>query len=294
MKLLLVVLFLLSPAALAKQSITWLLLDAPPFSMPDDSPIDGVCDRVVDEVIKRTPQFEHRRQRVPQARIRQALQDGKAVCHPCMIKRANSALVRYSLPTQIYPPLRVITTTEQQQTLTRAHGNPISLHSLFADPALRYGQSVARKYSDAIELLKENIQTRQAITLNYRGQDQAAALGDMLHNKRIDYGIDYPFVADYYNDISAAKVLATTNISGVMDELVNGAIGCAEKANNDFAKDVLEVINSILTEEILPSLDYRQHQERWLGHYFENFNASYEQHILTKKPATMAGSKVLK
>lgn len=263
-------------------SITWVKTNAPPFNMPADSEPLGVCDLFVDEIIKRTPNIKHEVIALPQARINRYFEQGKNLCYPCMIKKPDNSLFKYSVATSIYPPYRVISKVEKQSELIRKHGNPISLPSLFADPTLRYGQSVARRYSETIQSLKRNIRSEQEVALNYRADDQAAALGDMLVSDRIDYGIDYPFIADYYNQINGRQLLASTLVNERHSGIILGAVGCATKAPNDFAESVLATINPIIINEILPSQGYRAHQQHWLKKYFKDFDGVYQEKLLPR------------
>jgi len=264
-------------------SITWVKTAAPPFNMPTQSERLGVCDLLVDEIIARTPHLNHEIRVFPQARINKYFERGDNLCYPCMIKKPSNNLFLYSTATTIYPPYEVITTTENQAKLQGKHGNPMSLPSLFADTSLSYGQSVARRYSSTIQSLQKHIQGRQDVTLNYRADDQAAALGDMLTNQRVDYGIDYPFIADFYNQTHGQELLATTAVQNQHNEIIIGAVGCAAKAPDDFAQTVLDIINPIIRKDILPSDKYQNHQRQWLGKYFKNFNQSYSDQLLEQR-----------
>ncbi|MCG7571111.1 hypothetical protein MHM89_14385 [Pseudoalteromonas sp. CNC9-20] len=290
MKFLYLLLSVAFPAFANDYDVTWLRINAPPFSMPASSSDSGICDDIVDEIIARTPDLKHDSIHLPQMRLKSYFEQGKNVCVPCLIKRDNHPLVTFSTRTSVYPPMGIVTTAQKQRSITEKHGSPVRLYSLLNDKGLRYGQGAGRKYSPWIEQIKSRVQNNQAVTLNYRGADQASVLGDMLVNERIDFGIDYPFIATYYNRHHDAQ-LVTLPIANNQESLVFGAIGCAKRADNDFATTFINRINPIIRDHILPSESYRQHQSNWLSEYFDDFSQVYEKHLLTKKPAQHAGSE---
>lgn len=292
MKCVLVPLLSLFPLAALSQDITWLKIDAPPFSIAQDEGQSGICDLLIDELVARTPNYNHKVITLPQLRLRAFFEQGQNVCAPCLIKRTNTPVVRFSVSTNVYPQLSVISTEEKKSSLTQKHQDPIALQSLFADKDFRYGQAKGRKYTHWVQGLLDNIKDNDTVSFNYRSTDQAAVLGDMLINNRIDYGIDYPFIADYYNKLKGKDVLASTRILGTENEFVLGAIGCSEQAPGQFAQSFLNEINTILVNDILPSEKYRQHQNSWLGHYFSNYFQLYDEQLLNKKPAPSAGLEV--
>ncbi len=289
MKFILSVLFVVFSGCAQSTNVTWLKMDAPPFSIAQSEDQSGICDVLMDELIARTPDYNHKVITLPQVRLRAFFEQGENVCAPCLIKRTNSPVVRFSVSTNVYPPLSVVSTVKTKRSLTDKFHDPIVLQSLLADEVFRYGQARGRKYTHWVQGLLDNIKDIDTVSFNYRSSDQAAVLGDMLINNRIDYGIDYPFIADYYNKLKGKNLLASTMISGTENEFVLGAIGCSEQAPDDFAKTFLEQINKILINDILPSEQYKQHQNGWLGHYFSDYPRLYDEQLLNKKPAHGAG-----
>ncbi|MFY8272778.1 hypothetical protein AAEU32_01380 [Pseudoalteromonas sp. SSDWG2] len=275
--------------AIHSASITWLRTDAPPFSMPKNDSQQGVCDLVLTEIIRHAPHINHQVLTIPQARTDHYLAQGDNVCVPCLIKRPDTPLIKYSVATSVYPDQVVISTVQKKVQITAKHEEPINLQSLLLDDQLRYGQSLGRKYSESIQNLMNNIQSREDVTASHRSSDQANVLGDMLVANRIDYGIDYPFIAQYYNNKHDQALLATTKIHNTNSQPILGAVGCAQKAPDNFAASSIELINRVLAKDILPSERYKQHQKQWLGHYFDDFEGLYDEHVLIKKPVTGTG-----
>ncbi len=266
--------------------IYWLQSDAPPFHFPaaDHGGQNGLCDKLVDELIRLTPQFQHIKQTLPQARIGRYFREGKNACFPCMIfQPQRQSLALQSEITAVYPPLAVITDRQRSKEIIARHGEPVNLRSLLNDDRLVYGQSVARKFSKEIQALREAGKPKGKSALNYRANDQAEVLGELIASGRIDYGIDYPFVKDYFNTKHNDNLLQSIAIEGYQEKLVHGAIGCAALAENQFAEKVLSTINPLLREKILPSATYREHQAKWLGRYFEDFPATYRREVLKQR-----------
>ena len=110
-----------------------------------------------------------------------------------------------------------------------------------------------------------------------------------LNHGYIDYTIDYPFLADYYNRFSEFDNVVTLPIADHADKLVLGAIGCSTNAPNNFANNALKKINRVLTNSILPSAKYQQTQRVLLENTFAEFDQQYQQQILKlTQPTTLA------
>lgn len=274
--------------------ITWLQSDNPPFHIAKSikAPNGGLCDYLTEELIKQLPNIKHTRTIVPQARIGKYLDDGHTACYPCMIYREkNTTRAAYSIPTTVYPAFSVIAAPQKAQQITQRHGDPVQLVKLLTDKKFIFGKSAARKFSPEINQIAHNTKVYENASLSWSSENESNAVIARLNHGYIDYTIDYPFMADYYNRFSAQDNVTTLAISDNENNMVLGAIGCSASSANDFAKKLLPQINTILQQKILPSKEYQSSQRQWLEHTFSDFNTRYQQYVLQFKPQANAALK---
>jgi uncharacterized protein (TIGR02285 family) len=290
-----VLLLLLTSGAFANatdtiKEITWLQSATPPFHLDTSelNPHGGLCDNLVEQLIANLPTFKHSRVVMPQKRIGKNLDEGKNVCFPCMIHRtADTARATYSKPTAVYPPFRILTTAKNATKINKKHGRPVKLVNLLIDPEFVFGQSAARKYTPKLNEIAKNTQIYNSASLSWGSENESKTVISRINHGFIDYTIDYPFMAEYFNRESENNHIVSLTFEANQAPLVLGAIGCSSSAPNEFGNKTIEHINKVLTEKILPSKAYQQSQRFWLESSFRNFNDIYQQNILAKPPAIM-------
>ena len=272
-----------------KLSITWLENDAKPFYIEKSNatPHGGLCNEITDMLIEALPDINHSKVMLPQKRGSKYLDDGHMACYACMIhrdKKTNRAT--YSIPTTVYPPFSVLSTEEKTLKIKQKHGNPVSLISLFTDANFIYGQNDARKFGSKLDKIAKNTKLYESAALSGNGSSPNFALLSQLEHGYIDYTIDYPFVADYYNQQHQKNIQKLTIVNPAQN-VVFGAIGCSTSAPNNYAEKVLAEINEALKSKVLPSERYQQSQRVWLEQSFPEFSSYYQRYILDplKEPA---------
>ncbi|KPM77069.1 hypothetical protein AOG26_11815 [Pseudoalteromonas sp. UCD-33C] len=270
-------------------SITWLENDGKPFFIEKSSTTShgGLCNEITDMLIEALPDINHSKVMLPQKRGSKYLDDGHMACYACMIhrdKKTNRAT--YSIPTTVYPPFSVLSTEEKTLKIKQKHGNPVSLISLFTDANFIYGQNDARKFGSKLDKIAKNTKLYESAALSGNGSSPNFALLSQLEHGYIDYTIDYPFVADYYNQQHQKNIQKLTIVNPAQN-VVFGAIGCSTSAPNNYAEKVLAEINEALKNKVLPSERYQQSQRVWLKQSFPEFSSYYQRYILDplKEPA---------
>jgi len=238
-------------------------------------------------LIEALPDINHSKVMLPQKRGSKYLDDGHMACYACMIhrdKKTNRAT--YSIPTTVYPPFSVLSTEEKTLKIKQKHGNPESLISLFTDANFIYGQNDARKFGSQLDKIAKNTKLYESAALSGNGSSPNFALLSQLEHGYIDYTIDYPFVADYYNQQHQKNIQKLTIVNPAQN-VVFGAIGCSTSAPNNYAEKVLAEINEALKNKVLPSERYQQSQRVWLKQSFPEFSSYYQRYILDplKEPA---------
>lgn len=282
----------LAPLAHASEtlSITWLENDSKPFYLEksDKNQQGGLCNDITDMLIEALPNINHSKVLLPQKRAGKYLDEGHMACYSCMIHREQKTKrATYSIPTTVYPPFTILSTHEQAKKITQAHGNPVSLISLLTDSGFIFGQNDARKFGSKFEKIAKNTKLYESAALSSTGSHPNYAILTQLQHGYIDYTIDYPFVADYYNQKNQQHI-EKLSIGNPKQSMMLGAIGCSTSAPNNYAEKVLAEINHALKTKVLPSERYQQSQRVWLEQNFADFSSQYERLILNpiKQPAT--------
>gem|GEM_PF-327326 len=261
--------------------ILWLQSNTPPFHLNSESAQTGLCDNLTEQLISSIKDVKHTRLVVPQKRINKYIREGKNVCFPCVIHKKNANQVyTYSRPTSIYPEFSIITTNQKARTLTKTHGNPINLISLLSDENFTYGQAAARRFSPHINIIIENALSHHNVSLSLSSDNESGVVIDRLRHGFLDYSLDYPFMASYFNQQQHPIKIVSIPIAQNTNSLVKGAIGCATNAPNDFANQAIKKINAALESTILESAEHQLSQRYWLSEHIDNFDKQYYQYII--------------
>lgn len=263
------------------ESIHWIRSDTPPFHISSGQyQGQGICDLLLDKLIKATPAIQHKVSPLPQGRIGALMDEGEKVCFPCMIHRATpTARASYSVKTTLYPPFQIITSKATASRLKSTYGGEIPAKQLTANRDFVFGLEKGRKFGPVLdEILVTNQSLKHAVTL-YNKKATTTALFRMLQLGRIDYLIDYATTLQFQKT-RGIDGLISLPIAEIKNDFVYGAIGCSSSAADNFADKALSSINRTLKEVVLPSDDYIQNQQFWMGHSVDNYQQLYKGAIL--------------
>ena len=273
------------------KEIIWLQSYTPPFHITksDKAPQGGLCDNLTEQLINTITDVKHTRLVVPQQRINKYLNEGKNVCFPCVIyKKKNNHILKLSNPTTVYPPFSVLTTKKLAPKLTKKHGSPINLINLLADQHYIYGQAAARRFSNKINTIISNTKSNNSSSLSWSSENESQAVIARLSHGFIDYSIDYPFMADYFNKQERFNNIVSLPLAGNETDFIRGAVGCAVKAKNNFASQAIKKINDALKATILQSPEYIKSQHIFLNSNFADFNKHYQQQVINFEQPSIA------
>jgi uncharacterized protein (TIGR02285 family) len=273
------------------KEIIWLQSYTPPFHITksDKAPQGGLCDNLTEQLINTITDVKHTRLVVPQQRINKYLNEGKNVCFPCVIyKKNNNHILKLSNPTTVYPPFSVLTTKELAPKLTKKYGSPINLINLLTDQHYIYGQAAARKFSNKINTIISNTKSNNSSSLSWSSENESQAVIARLSHGFIDYSIDYPFMADYFNKQERFNNIVSLPLAGNETDFIRGAVGCAVKAKNNFASQAIKKINDALKATILQSPEYIKSQHIFLNSNFADFNKHYQQQVINFEQPSIA------
>lgn len=219
--------------------IQWAINDAPPFHILNGPyQNQGICDALIAAVHRALPEVRASVWVMPQPRISQALQAKTSVCFPCMIYREHhNDYATFTQPTHIYEPYQILTRTQLVSDLVNHVGQPITLGSLLAQPQYRFGYPAGRRYAE-LQLLLD----KYPPFLARPGEGGAVAILQMIHADRLDYTIDYPIIANYFN-LTRQGNISRLPIPEQQQDHIPGAIGCA---NTDWGQQVITLIDSVM------------------------------------------------
>lgn len=221
---------LLAPSAQARDTMTWLMPDIPPASMPvDGKPTTGIADQIALYISAHWPDTEHRFIYANPKRTWLMVERGEHACVVAALRNAERDKLAYFVNTNLVPPLQLVA---QESTLPRlplnAHGE-VDMEKLLADPALRGIIVERRSYGAAVdELLAKRPASSRMETTSVG--DYGRNVLKLVSHGRADYTLDYDYALQYASksepEIGALKTVPIAQNNKPM----LGGIACPRNA----------------------------------------------------------------
>ncbi len=221
---------LLAPGAEARDTMTWLMPDIPPASMPvDGKPTTGIADQIVLYISAHWPEAEHRFIYANPKRTWLMVERGERACVVAALRNAERDKLAYFVNTNLVPPLQLVA---QESTLPRlplnGHGE-VDMEKLLADPALRGIIVERRSYGAAVdELLAKRPASSRMETTSVG--DYGRNVLKLVSHGRADYTLDYDYALQYASksepEIGALKTVPIAQNNKPM----LGGIACPRNA----------------------------------------------------------------
>ncbi len=221
---------LLAPAAQARDTMTWLMPDIPPASMPvDGKPTTGIADQIALYLSAHWPAVEHRFIYANPKRTWLMVERGERACVVAALRNAERDKLAYFVNTNLVPPLQLVA---QESTVPRlplnAHGE-VDMEKLLADPALRGIIVERRSYGAAVDLLLAKRPATSRLETTSVG-DYGRNVLKLVSHGRADYTLDYDYALQYASrtepDIGALKTVPIAQNNKPM----LGGIACPRNA----------------------------------------------------------------
>ncbi|CAB0150355.1 hypothetical protein PSI9734_00908 [Pseudidiomarina piscicola] len=243
-----------------EDEIVWGVNHAPPFHIADGYLADqGVCDLMIDAFARALPETSQSVLRYPQSRIAALIRQGKNLCFPCLIKRAQDTdFVYFSNATLEYPAHGIITRPELAKEFERRFGNPVDLVELLKTGDYRFGQPLGRAYGSLQPYIDRFLHNTSRFS-EISGRNANANMLAMVNAERLDFAIDYPILLNYHNDILPID-LVFMPIKQNYEQPVEGAVGCAA---TPWGRKAIDKINSAIPQ-VIEDLKFRTAKDRWL------------------------------
>lgn len=192
MFVLLCVLLLSSQQGQARERLTWLLRDLPPFTIFEGQEKgQGVVDRMLPLLIEQMPEYDHTVLRVNRARGIQMLQERSFTCDPTLLWTPERArFVHFSQPTlPILSSGLVIRKADPGRLDESEDGTPVDLKQVLERPGMKLGIVAQRSYGVVVDdILRQLPET--TLSRHY-GNDATANLLQMQQLGRLQLVLGY-------------------------------------------------------------------------------------------------------
>jgi uncharacterized protein (TIGR02285 family) len=211
---------------LQAETMTWLLRDFPPSSMPvDGRPTQGLADEFVKAIVKRWPEVEHRYLVANNKRIVTMLEHGEPACFTTALRVPERERSAYIADMLLVPPQMLVTRHELLARLPLNARGEVRFAELLADGSLHGSLLQSRSYGSYLDRL-----------IRERPRDSGASLSaasvrplQQVAHRRADYAIDYDYTLAWEQQADAKATdeaeLVSVPIEGNEQTLVAG-IAC--------------------------------------------------------------------
>lgn len=243
----------------AAPTITWLVIDYPPYSILHGRDAgQGIADSLVQLLDAHLVGWTSRHEPGDPATIMARMKAGERVCSvPYIRTPERERVLAFSLPAMISPPVAI--TVRRRQLASFGGGAPVSLESLLDNPRLRLAVALGRSYSPRIDSVLEGHRAAPNVYWR-RGPDVYSGLFDLLAKGSVDYILGLPEEALYLaRQHGMEGELTNVPLVESSDYLV-GHVVCP---NNAWGRHMATIIDAILVaQRSTPA--YRQLMERWV------------------------------
>ena len=265
--------YVLFPAqVLAKDSVTWMLSDFPPYTiLKGEYDREGKHDKVFELLQEHLPDYEHHEMTGSVTRLLSELGAGEKVCTTLLKTPEREKFIYYSIPMDFDPPLGV--TIKRNKAALFKNTKELSFNELLQNKQLQLGIQSGRSYGKMIDPLLEKYKGQKHIYLR-EGKELYEGLLKMLMSDRLDYIIGYPVETVY-----VGKML------GIEDKVMNiplkehlnaYSFACIACSKTEWGRQIIEKINIILRKQ-RPTKHYRSIEERWLDkNVIESYRKAYD------------------
>lgn len=240
------------------ETMTWVMRDFPPSSMPQQGqPGIGMADEFVKAIVQRWPEVEHRYLVANNRRILVMLESGEPACFTTALHVPERERQAYIADMLLVPPQMLITRRALLSRLPLNSQGEVRLPVLLADTRLSGMLQQDRSYGATLDRL---IQARPADARLSLSAGAARPLL-MVALERADYSIDYDYSLAY-EQFSNARLrdsdLRSVPIEGNEQPLVAG-IACPR---TDWGRRMILRIDRLIAE-LAQDPQARSGLERW-------------------------------
>lgn len=248
---------LVSHYAQAKDTIKWLVYDWPPVYITD-GPFQGQGN--ADAILKFFQQqligYDHVTVPVNPARAIATMRSGADACMVGTLKTPErEKFLYFAIPIGITLPNAIIMTNKRWLEL--GSWREVALEDLLNRKDLIGGIVNERSYTPQLDQILQNVDQNRMVVVSRRSM--AENLLSMLKVGRIDYFIEYPWVAVFMEKMLFDKTDVTSIPIKEIEPFSFGRMACSKTV---WGKKIIGRINKILLKH-RPTEKYREFVERW-------------------------------
>ena len=238
------ILAILKPSVWAKDVLTWQVVHWPPFQMLEGADKgQGRYDALLALYQANLPQYEHKTIQMNWARFWSDIKEGKEICNMFAIKtEERSTYAVFSKPLSIGLPLRIIMRKESIKTL--GISRPISLVTLLKDSQFKGVFISRRSYYQPIDQILGKYASMPTVNMLAVSDENAIR---MILAGRMDYTLEYPYVANYMTSKFQSGYDATIG-SIPVEELQDFGVSCLACPDNAWGKKVVADFDMMLEQ----------------------------------------------
>ncbi len=185
-------------AAEPRPSITWVVADWPPVMILKDgqapeSPAqlgDGMVDRVLIEITRRLPQYEHRFRLSTSRRTWHAMELGEPLCHASAFATPARERLAYFTPAILMPPVALVVRRELAAQLS-PQGAAVDLQQVMLRPDLQGRLESSRSYGASLDALVGQQIPREPVS-------NIGQMAQLVSKGRVDYTLEYAVTVEYW------------------------------------------------------------------------------------------------
>ena len=243
--------------ASAEETITWQIIHWPPWMILEGEDAGkGRFNYILKIAQKNLPQYKHVTENMNWARFWHDIENNKNVCNIFAYKTEKRDEIAYfSEPHSFVLPNAII----MKKSMLEKLGNPdtYSIVTLLQDKRFHGYIETTRSYTETLDAILATHESGSNVT---RVAESAESLLKMVSTGRIDYTIEYPLVAAYFEQ----KNDNPDSISSIpITEVEPFAYVYMACTKNEWGKKVVEQWNQVL-RRIKPTPEFRKLTER--GH----------------------------
>lgn len=254
--------FSIASPAPARDSITWMQVNMPPFLIQEGPERHRGYGDVVSAILETNlPDYDHHVMVTNVIRHFERFKQGEQVCSIGLYRTPErEQFIAFSIPSFLTLPAALVTTRDK----AAAYGwtGSVRLENVLSHPEFVLGLSSDRSYGLRIDTLLRSHHQRTSL-IAYSGQELSANYFKMLLLDRLDGLLALPDEATYQGQrLGIGDRLTVLSIEENQEGYEGWmcAVGCS---NNEWGRRVIEQVNRVLVEQ-RPTERYRMAYERWL------------------------------
>lgn len=256
----------------AKETITWLIVDIPPFEIITNKPNSGLAGEARKLIEKKLSEYNHRTVVVNYARMMFEFKNGNYCTMSLFLTEERKKFIYFSkVPDFSFLSIGVAMREETFKQLK--YPEKISVEQLVKeDQNYTLGLAHGRNYPPEVRTILNKYKSQPNITF-YAQSTIDKSLFAMLMNDRIDYMLIYAHVANY---MSMKSNYENRHVFVTIKEVNTYNQTYTACSKNEWGRQIIKKINQALVE-LRPTPEYRQLYLDWLGknqipHYKKHYD----------------------